>query len=400
MLAVQIFRRFCIKEIKSTQIKMRFAGTLTLEAAVPTAAAAGKMYAARLTEFSSPISIEEVETPKLPKPSEAIVKVHYCALNGSDVLMSNNSYRIEPRLPVTLGYELVGEIIQLGDEAQAAGYKVGEKVVGLNKDLLGGFAEECLVDVKDIWKKPSTVKSIDAVCLLDDYARALVTLEQQASIEEDDMVFINVGTSSVGFAALDIAANVFRAKVIGVCGSEQAAAAARDRGAFASIKFSDKKFLKQIEKVAAERDIKGIFDGSEGEQFKKLLSRFMAIYNSDSYAKEMLRDDNFGLVVQHLSREGRVIVAGAVSNKEDESKDWVVSGFDMNQCRVKHPEIYRQAGDDVIQFLEEGLVSPSCSMIAGLYKINDAIQFLADSKSSGKVVIDIKNKDAEVEIKG
>jgi len=45
----------------------------------------------------------------------------------------------------------------------------------------------------------------------------------------------------------------------------------REKGAFASLKYKDKKLLKQIEEIAAERDIKGIFNDVDGENFKKLL---------------------------------------------------------------------------------------------------------------------------------
>lgn len=45
------------------------------------------------------------------------------------------------------------------------------------------------------------------------------------------------------------------------------------------------------------------------------------------------------------------------------------------------------AGDEVLEFFEEGLITPSHSLVAGLYKINNAMQFINDKKSSGKVTI-------------
>lgn len=45
----------------------------------------------------------------------------------------------------------------------------------------------------------------------------------------------------------------------------------RDKGAFASLKYSDKKLMKKIVEFAAERDIKDVFDGAEGEKFKLML---------------------------------------------------------------------------------------------------------------------------------
>lgn len=54
---------------------------------------------------------------------------------------------------------------------------------------------------------------MDAVGLLDDYITALIALEKNVSIQEDDIMFVNVGVSSTGLAAVDLATNVFKAQV-------------------------------------------------------------------------------------------------------------------------------------------------------------------------------------------
>lgn len=67
--------------------------------------------------------------------------------------------------------------------------------------------------IQDIWKIPSSIKSIDAMCLLENYMTALIGLEHYGSISEEDIILVNVGIGGIGLAAVDIAANVFRAKV-------------------------------------------------------------------------------------------------------------------------------------------------------------------------------------------
>lgn len=49
---------------------------------------------------------------------------------------------------------------------------------------------------------------------MDNYLTALIGLEKKADLQEDEMVLINVGLGGIGLAAVDIAANVFRAQVI------------------------------------------------------------------------------------------------------------------------------------------------------------------------------------------
>lgn len=78
---------------------------------------------------------------------QVLIDVHYCALNASDALLSKNSYTFEPKLPTVLGYEVVGKLIEVGAEAEKEGYRVGDKVVALNKERYGGLAEKCLAEV-------------------------------------------------------------------------------------------------------------------------------------------------------------------------------------------------------------------------------------------------------------
>lgn len=67
--------------------------------------------------------------------------------------------------------------------------------------------------MQDVWKIPGSLKMVDVVCLLNNYIKALIGLQQQAHLEEDEIVLVNVGLGGAGLAAVDIATNVFRSKV-------------------------------------------------------------------------------------------------------------------------------------------------------------------------------------------
>lgn len=78
---------------------------------------------------------------------QVLIDVHYCALNTSDTLLSKNLYTFEPKLPKILGYEVVGKLVEVGTEAEKNGYKIGDKVIALNKERYGGLAEKCLAEI-------------------------------------------------------------------------------------------------------------------------------------------------------------------------------------------------------------------------------------------------------------
>ncbi|XP_043288602.1 quinone oxidoreductase-like protein 2 isoform X2 [Venturia canescens] len=330
-----------------------------------------------------------------------LIDVNYCALNGSDILLAENTYIHSPILPAILGYEVVGKLLQVGEEAKKEGFRVGDQVVALNRERWGGLAEQCSAETGDIWKIPTSLKMVDVACLMNSYMKALIGLQQQANLEEDEIVLVNVGLGGVGLAAVDLASNVFRSQVIAVTLSEDRSNITREKGAFASLKFDERKLMKQIVSVAAERDIAGVFEGVDGEHFKKILDRFTDIYKPE-FQREMLRDDNFSVLVQHLSREGRVIIAGIAPTRNDEqskSSIFTPSSIDIRQYRKKDHKSYHEAGEEVLEYFEEGLISPSNSLVTGLNRVNEAIKFMSELKNFGKVVIDLKNRDAGTKVK-
>ena len=77
-----------------------------------------------------------------------LIDVNCCALNGPDVLISQQLSLKESKLPCVLGYEICGKVVEVGSGAKDAGYNVGDKVVALNKDKLGGLSELCVSNIE------------------------------------------------------------------------------------------------------------------------------------------------------------------------------------------------------------------------------------------------------------
>lgn len=99
-------------------------------------------------------------------------------------------------------------------------------------------------------------------------------------------------------------------QVIGVSGTEERANLVRDKGAFASLKFHERQLMKQIVEVAAERDIAGVFEGADGENFKKILDwydgliLFSSIFNAIVYADKQHRNNFFVLQLHRHIQTG------------------------------------------------------------------------------------------------
>ena len=78
------------------------------------------------------IRYEEVEAPALPGPDWVRIETALSGICGSDIsaVSAHDSFTLEPfgAYPFTLGHENVGRVAEVGPEAAAAGWRVGERV--------------------------------------------------------------------------------------------------------------------------------------------------------------------------------------------------------------------------------------------------------------------------------
>ena len=88
------------------------------------------MKAVRFHEYGDVdvLRLEDVDVPE-PGPGEVLVRVRACAVNHVDIDMRNGTSRLPITLPHTLGFEIAGEVAELG--AGVSGVAVGDRVAPL-----------------------------------------------------------------------------------------------------------------------------------------------------------------------------------------------------------------------------------------------------------------------------
>lgn len=94
-----------------------------------------------LKETGQPLTIEEKPITKLTK-GQVRIQVQYCSVNSVDCLGFSDGSK---KLPFVPGYELSGEIIEVGKDVTKEQIICGEKVAALSLEKFGGFAEQCVV---------------------------------------------------------------------------------------------------------------------------------------------------------------------------------------------------------------------------------------------------------------
>ncbi len=147
----------------------------------------------------------------MPEPGagEALVKVHYCAICGTDV--KNWTTKIY-QTPIIMGHEFAGEVVRLGPGMAGSGFKPGDVVAGINVQLdtsndlrgmgifkNGGFAEYVVVPRNFLFHIPGTVSPRDAT-MIESFAVAVRALKW-ARLK--DMSYIAImGAGNIGLTTL------------------------------------------------------------------------------------------------------------------------------------------------------------------------------------------------------
>ncbi|MHA1381821.1 MAG: zinc-dependent alcohol dehydrogenase [Candidatus Helarchaeota archaeon] len=151
-----------------------------------------------------------------PKPTidadHAIVKVKYCGICGSDI--SNFKYKIY-QTPLVMGHEFSGKIVEIGENVAKLGFKIGNKVTGINpvvdidKEVPrhigiindGAFAEYVKVHKDYLYQIPDNVSFKDAT-IIESFA-AIVRALKLSKITENQKIMI-IGGGNMGLATLNV----------------------------------------------------------------------------------------------------------------------------------------------------------------------------------------------------
>jgi len=151
---------------------------------------------------------DDYPTPE-PSTGEALVKVHCCAICGTDV--KNWTSKIY-QTPIIMGHEFAGEVARLGPGMEGSGFKPGDKVAGINVQLdtsndlrglgifkNGGFAEYVLVPRDFLFHIPSSVTPLDAT-MIESFAVAVRALKW-ARLQGESNIAI-MGAGNIGLTTL------------------------------------------------------------------------------------------------------------------------------------------------------------------------------------------------------
>jgi NADPH:quinone reductase-like Zn-dependent oxidoreductase len=174
----------------------------------------------RVRRFGDPDELEVVEAP-LPTAGRGEVRVRVLAsgIEYTDVTIRRHVYPwVLRRPPFVMGYDVVGEIDQLGDGV--SGLQLGERVADMT--VLGSNAAYRTLRADHVTRVPAGVDAAEAAALILSWTTAYQLLHRAARAQRGQRVLVQGAAGAVGQALL-VLGNMAGAEVWGTARSEHAA---------------------------------------------------------------------------------------------------------------------------------------------------------------------------------
>jgi len=147
----------------------------------------------------------EMPEPEL-REDDVLVQVHAAGVNPLDSKIRNGEFKLflPYRLPLILGNEAAGVVLQVGPRVQR--FKPGDEVYARpDKDRIGTFAELIAINEADVALKPMTLSMEEAASIPLVALTAWQALVERANLKRGEKVLIHAGSGGVGTIAIQLA---------------------------------------------------------------------------------------------------------------------------------------------------------------------------------------------------
>jgi NADPH:quinone reductase-like Zn-dependent oxidoreductase len=327
---------------------------------------------------------EVFEIQNRPEPSigpgRVRIRVRAAGINFADLMARQGLYPDAPDLPAVLGYEVAGEVDEVGDDVSS--FKPGDRVMAACR--FGGYAELVAVRERDLIALPEDWSFEEGAALPVVYGTAYASLVSFGNLRSGERLLIQSAAGGVGIAATQIG-KLLGAEIYGTASASKHDAI-RGFGVQHAIDYRDKDFADEVRRIAGEEaPLDLIVDGIGAKSWKdgyKLLrpgGRLVMIGASSFVSGEKRNLPRAAVNMAKVPRFNPIKMAS-------ESKS--VIGLNMLRlwdARGSLDEWTEPLG----QWLDQGLLRPVVSEAFPLERVADAHRYMGERKNVGKVVLTV-----------
>ncbi len=301
-----------------------------------------------------------------------VIRVKATSFNYHDVFTVRGMPGIKVPLPMIIGLDMAGEIVEVG--AGISAWKAGDRVLvnPLNRNkglmgemMLGGLAEKCLVAEHQLIRMPDGVSFEDAASLPVAYGTAHRMLITHKTVKSGDKVLVLGASGGVGTGSV-ILAKMLGAEVIACASSEDKIRRLKDLGADHVINYRDTDFSKWV----AEK-----YGKPQRRTYEGGVDVVINFTGGDTWAPTL----------RCVKRGGKILVCGATAGYDPKEDLRYIWSFELQV--IGSNSFYDDNLQALMGLIQAGKMKPVIDKVLPLERAAEGLRMIETREVFGKVVV-------------
>ena len=324
------------------------------------------------------LEVREAPDPQ-PGPGEVAIRVAFAGVNFADIMARMGQYPDAPPIPCVVGYEVSGEVAELGAgvEDRSPGLAPGQRVLALTR--FNGYSDRVCVPAKQVYAVPDGLSLEAAAALPVNYGTAWMALFRLGSLQPGDLVLVSAVAGGVGQAALQLC-RAHGARVIGTASASKHARL-RELGVELCIDSRDGDVAAAVRAFTGGRGVDLVLESSgkfrEGYRLLAPLGR-MVMFGVSSFAPGERRN-LLAILKGVLSMPWFHPISLLDKNR-------AVAGLNMGHL-WDELERLRDDMQVMIEWAAEGKLAPVVDQVFPFVQAPEAQRYIQERKNFGKVLL-------------
>ncbi len=303
-----------------------------------------------------------------PEPEQVVVRVEAAGVAFSEVQMLKGRYFGQPKFPFVPGYDLVGEIEEVGEAVDEE--FIGRRVAALTET--GAWADRVAIGAKDVALVPDGLDPADAVAAVTNGVTAWQMLHRAASVRPGQTVLVHGASGGVGTLLVQLA-RLAGAEVIGT-------ASARKHDYVRVLGAEPVDYRDDVPARVCEISpggVDAVFDHVGGPGLVDSYGMLRRGGTLVTYGSASTLDGTGHWIKPYLPIFARVLRWNATPDGKRATFYYV----------KRWPKFFQEDLATVLSLLAEGKIEAHATTRLPLEEAAEALEFLASGGASGKVVL-------------
>ncbi|HWI13412.1 MAG TPA: zinc-binding dehydrogenase [Burkholderiales bacterium] len=302
-----------------------------------------------------------------------VIRVRATSFNYHDVFTVRGMPGIKVPMPMIIGLDLAGEILEVGPGVK--GWKAGDRVLvnplnrtkGLMGEMMhGGLAEKCLVAEHQLIRMPDKVTFAQAASLPVAYGTAHRMIITHKTIEAGEKVVVLGASGGVGTGCV-LLAKMLGAEVVACASSADKIQRLKDLGADHVINYKDTDWSKWVIEKYGKPQRRTYEGGAD------------VVINFTG-------GDTWGPTLRCVKRGGKILVCGATAGYDPKEDLRYVWSFELKV--IGSNSFYDENLKALMELIEQGRINPVIDEVLPLERAVDGLRLIEERKVFGKVIIE------------